>query len=75
MKRSPGKVMQSSELARLAKACCKTSIFQIPSPESKISWSNVARCCFELPFLTGNRQIPIGSGGPWVCWPGGPMFP
>src|SRR5207245_5147269 len=53
----------------------KPLIFQIPSAESKISCGKVARCCFELPSLTGDRQIPIVFGGPWVSCPGGPIFP
>ena len=48
---------------------------RFPSAESKISWGKVARCCFELPSLTGNRQFPIVFGGPWVSCPGGPIFP
>src|ERR1700682_1828096 len=38
----------------LAKGCCKTPILQILSVDPVISWSKGARCCFELPALTGN---------------------
>ena len=42
----------------------KPLIFQIPSAEPKIPWGKVARCCFELRSLTGNRQIPLVFGWP-----------
>jgi hypothetical protein len=42
------------KIAQLAKGCCKTPILQILSVDPVISWSKVARCCFELPALTGN---------------------
>src|SRR5439155_6055556 len=51
------------------------NVMRFPSAESKLSWGRVARCCFELPSLTGDRQIPIVFGGPWVSCPGGPIFP
>src|SRR5438309_11553370 len=51
------------------------NVMRFPSAESKISWGKVARCCFELPSLTGDRQIPIVFGGPGVSCPGGPIFP
>src|ERR1700687_2017506 len=38
----------------LGKGCCKTPILQILSVDPVISWSKGARCCFELPALTGN---------------------
>jgi hypothetical protein len=56
------------------KAVAKPLIFQIPSAEPKIPWGKVARCCFELQSLTGNRKFRSSSGGPWVSWPGGPIF-
>src|SRR5216683_375183 len=30
---------------------------------------------FELPAWPATCQGPIGSGGPWFSWPGGPILP